>query len=69
MLKTLFKTALILLITNGIQLTYSQNPFKTLNKAEKLFKNGKHQRTLTKIEKAENSKYCTCGSCLLNLLN
>ena len=48
-------------------LTNAQNSFKILDKAEALQKRGLYEQALQKIDKAEKTKYCTCGDCVFQV--
>jgi hypothetical protein len=42
---------------------YAQNSFKILERAENSYHRGMHKKALRQIKKAENTSYCTCGTC------
>jgi hypothetical protein len=42
---------------------YAQNSFKILERAENSHHRGMYKKALQQIKKAENTSYCTCGTC------
>lgn len=49
------------------QNVYSQDPFKILDKAERVSNKGNYEKALKKIDRAERIVYCTCGLCGIEL--
>ncbi|MCB9261329.1 MAG: hypothetical protein H6607_02980 [Flavobacteriales bacterium] len=49
------------------QLSYGQNSFMLLDKAEKNVTKGKNEKALKQITEAETCGYCTCGLCVMQV--
>ena len=64
-MKHFVKFLLILSLFTNLNLAkiYSQNTYKDIVKAEKLFDKGNYKKALRKVDDAIKHKNCTCGSC------
>jgi hypothetical protein len=66
-MKKYFECFIVVILCLSLQSIYAQNPFKQLEKSEKLYKKGQYNKALKKIVRAENSDYCSCGNCVIEL--
>lgn len=56
-----------MIVISFSQLSYGQNSFKLLDKAEISFTKGKNEKAMKQIMKAETADYCTCGNCAMEV--